>query len=127
MPAETREKRRVAARTRYERYYSTDRRRQTLLSDYGLSEEEYQKMLNQQKGLCAICNEPEIRTRNGKTQTLHIDHNHITGEVRALLCSACNVAIGYFREDPQILLAAVEYLRRFTPSTHSQPFPATAH
>ena len=47
---------------------------------YGISEEEYRNMILSQNNLCAICNEPSIKT-------LHIDHSHETGKVRGLLCN----------------------------------------
>jgi hypothetical protein len=70
---------------------------------YGLTEEEYKDMILSQNNVCAICNKPSDKT-------LHIDHNHITGEVRGLLCSKCNSAIGLFKEDLVALNRAIEYL-----------------
>ena len=74
---------------------------------YGLSLEAYQELLAQQGGVCAICGSPP-----GK-RALAVDHDHVTGEVRALLCTRCNVGIGGFRDDPQLLVAAIAYLERF--------------
>ena len=54
--------------------------------------------------ICGICgSEP-----NGKD--LHIDHDHATGAFRGLLCHSCNVGIGHFKEDPEVLDAAKRYL-----------------
>jgi hypothetical protein len=71
--------------------------------EYGLTEEEYNNMVLSQNNMCAICNKPSDRT-------LHIDHDHITGKVRGLLCSNCNLGIGLLQEDLIILDRAIEYL-----------------
>jgi len=70
---------------------------------YGLNEEEYNNMILSQNNLCAICNK-------SSSKTLHIDHDHITGKVRGLLCSSCNTGIGMLQEDTVILNKAIEYL-----------------
>lgn len=58
----------------------------------------------------AICKREETkRHRNGTLWSLSVDHDHDTGAVRALLCSACNVGLSNFREDTESLTAAVEY------------------
>lgn len=61
-------------------------------------------MVTQQNGCCAICGNP--------TPALEIDHNHTTGDVRELLCGLCNRGLGNFKDDPERLLKAVEYVRR---------------
>jgi hypothetical protein len=71
--------------------------------EYGLTEEEYNNMVLSQNNMCSICNKPSDRT-------LHIDHNHVTGRVRGLLCSNCNLGIGLLQEDLIILNRAIEYL-----------------
>lgn len=71
------------------------------LKKYGLSHDQYEKMLQAQDGKCAICREP------GK---LVVDHHHETDVVRALLCSPCNTAIGLFKEDTERMQAAIRYL-----------------
>ena len=69
---------------------------------YGLSIEDYNKMLLLQKNKCAICQSEFIKTP-------HVDHCHDTGKVRGLLCKVCNVSLGGFNK-PQILKSAIEYL-----------------
>ncbi len=64
---------------------------------YGLSPEEYDAMPKE----CAIC---------GTTERLVVDHNHTTGEVRGVLCHKHNIGLGFFNDDPTLLLRAVDYL-----------------
>jgi recombination endonuclease VII len=55
---------------------------------YGLSKEDYERMLDEQGGVCAICGSAPDKQR------LSVDHNHGTGKVRGLLCHKCNLALG---------------------------------
>lgn len=83
-----------------------------LLADYGISLDEFNKILVDQGGTCAICHQPETRkTVQGNVRDLSVDHDHINGIVRGLLCSACNMALGYFQDDPGRLQAAINYLQ----------------
>jgi hypothetical protein len=77
------------------------------LAKHGLTIEEYNELLVKQNGVCAICHEAEI-----SRQRLSVDHDHLTGKVRALLCIRCNCLLGYARDSIQLLLAAVDYLKR---------------
>lgn len=70
---------------------------------YGISNEDYASMLEAQGAVCAICEQPQERK-------LFVDHCHDTGTVRGLLCHSCNVGLGWFRDDPKRLVAAVAYL-----------------
>jgi hypothetical protein len=79
--------------------------------DYGIDKNEYDRMLEKQEGLCAICRIAESLTFNEKVVLLSVDHCHATGKVRGLLCRACNMAIGALRDDPKILDRAANYLR----------------
>lgn len=72
---------------------------------YGLTLEAYEQMLASQGGGCAICHGPPKSKRG-----FHVDHDHKTGKVRAILCGGCNVGIGYFYENPKLLIAASKYL-----------------
>ena len=76
---------------------------------YGISLEEYHRMLVIQDGKCAICGNSSPHNRR-----LGIDHNHVTGRVRELLCVSCNAALGGFRDNPALLRAALEYLAKHT-------------
>lgn len=84
------------------------KRRHYLLSAYGLSLDEYEAMLKQQNGLCAICKLPDPES---KYDRLCVDHDHETGRVRALLCNHCNRAIGLMKDCPDRLSLAAEYIR----------------
>ena len=66
-------------------------------------------MLEEQGGVCAICGGDE----NGRT--LAVDHDHQTGQIRGLLCSKCNVAIGYLSDSLEILKNAFAYLEKHKP------------
>jgi hypothetical protein len=83
-----------------------------LVSKYGMSMDEYEALLAKQKGVCAICSNPETRARKGKVYRLHIDHDHQTGRIRALLCHHCNAGLGHFRDDVETMAKALAYLRK---------------
>ena len=76
------------------------------LKKYGITEIEYSTMVIKQDGRCAICS-ISIEGRN-----CHLDHNHINGEIRGLLCDKCNQGIGCLRGDEGItlLINAINYL-----------------
>jgi hypothetical protein len=94
-----------------------DRRAAKLLEkQYGLSVERYEQMLVDQKGLCAICSAPPTEGRR-----LYVDHSHVTGEVRALLCTQCNTGLGMLGDDPDRLMAAAAYLLQFTDVLAGRP------
>lgn len=85
-----------------------------LRSLYGISAEEYDRMLAAQRGVCAICAGPCTTGRR-----LAVDHCHRTGIVRGLLCAMCNTAIGKMRDDPDLLRAAALYLEKH--ACHQSP------
>jgi len=80
-----------------------------LKATYGISRDVYLEMFNKQNGCCAICNKHQINFK----RRLHVDHNHITGKIRALLCNLCNSMIGTSQEDPEILTNAIKYLEKY--------------
>ncbi len=81
-----------------------------LRKNFGIDLTEYRRMLLAQGGVCAICKQPEMAQRNGRAKWLAVDHDHVTGAVRGLLCSNCNPMIGYGKDDPARLRAGAEYL-----------------
>src|ERR1700682_3605555 len=82
-------------RERPRAWHQTERGREhmrnaRLRSRYGITLEDYEAMLAAQDGRCAICRQPPKKNR------LHVDHDHMTGEVRGLLCGPCNRGLSYF-------------------------------
>lgn len=106
---EAHEKKKAADRRDYEKHHAERRAAavaQRLWSRYGITLEQYNEMWERQNGRCAICN----RLGGGtNTDTLDVDHNHETGEVRGLLCRKCNMKLGYI-EDREWFEAALKYL-----------------
>ncbi len=80
---------------------------------FGISVEDYAGMLKKQKGVCAICGQPETMIRRGRVVQLSIDHCHDSGMIRGLLCNNCNKAIGCVHEDVEILQKAISYLKKY--------------
>jgi len=74
---------------------------------YGITNHEYDLMLAAQGGCCAICH---TASPGGRGNRFHVDHSHITGKLRGLLCGKCNVAIGYMQDDPAVLRQAAAYV-----------------
>jgi Recombination endonuclease VII len=93
------------ARARYHahKHESTSPARKGQLKRYGISPAEYDALLAKQGGACAIC-------RKRSKGRLCVDHCHVTGMVRGLLCNECNSALGYLKDDQASLVAALAYL-----------------
>jgi hypothetical protein len=75
-----------------------------LKREYGITLEQYNQLIKQQNGVCAICGKSET----GKA--LSIDHDHNTGKIRGLLCQAHNRALGMFHDNLEELKSAIKYL-----------------
>ncbi len=67
------------------------------------------QMLALQGWRCAICG---VNFRSLSRKARHIDHSHVTGRARSVLCASCNTGLGMFRDDPAILRSAARYLDR---------------
>lgn len=74
---------------------------------FGISLEDYDLKLEEQKGVCAICGG---LCKSGKR--LAVDHDHKTGNIRDLLCGNCNGGLGKFQDNPELLIKAADYLRK---------------
>lgn len=85
-----------------------------LKTTYGMTVDEYDFMLKQQGGVCAICEKPETaRHQGGKIRRLGVDHCHSTGRVRKLLCIHCNLLLGYIEKSRAPLRSVLAYLAEF--------------
>lgn len=94
--------------------FRINQRNYRLKSYYGLTNEKYNDILKNQGGLCAICKcqEKEINPKTKEIQNLVVDHCHKTLKVRGLLCTACNKAIGGFKDNTQTIRNAINYLEQ---------------
>jgi hypothetical protein len=81
-----------------------------LASVFGLTGEDYAKMLKKQKGTCAICDQVN---KSGKR--LAVDHDHASGQIRGLLCTNCNSIVGKVYDSQAFVDRLIKYLR-----VHSQ-------
>ena len=89
----------------------TENRTYVLQRKYGIDLEFYRYLLEKQNGVCALCGKPETTIRHGKIIGLAVDHDHVTGKVRGLLCRKCNVSLGFFGDDIERLEKAIAYLK----------------
>lgn len=93
-----------------------------LRTSYGITLAQYELMLGIQRGVCAICGQPEglLGGRRGTaTLSLAVDHDHATGQVRGLLCSSCNQGLGMFKHKASLLEAALRYVTSKKPDNQS--------
>jgi hypothetical protein len=95
----------------YKKYYEAHKsefrkraRKTHLKLRFGISPRDYDEIFDRQGGLCAICKEKSLKR-------LSVDHNHLTGEVRGLLCASCNFGLGFFKDNPESLKNAISYLK----------------
>jgi hypothetical protein len=77
---------------------------------HGLEIDTYEAMFEDQNHKCFICGKEETRKLRGKVMRLCIDHNHLTGKIRSLLCHDCNSGLGKFYDSPDLLTKAAIYL-----------------
>jgi len=111
MPLKER-RRRNAERTRRLYAESPEYRRQQknnkLMKTYGITIEQYEYWSQAFDGVCHICENPCPSGR-----MLAVDHEHDSKLVRGLLCINCNKGIGNFKDNPELLVKAIEYLNNF--------------
>lgn len=96
----------------YRREYQSRPERKRAMRDlyyrrtFGISADEFDELLEEQGGGCAICGKPPDRAGG-----MHLDHDHETGVIRGILCQPCNHAVGLFQDNPDLLEKAARYLR----------------
>ena len=101
----------VARSKEYHRVHREQRiktmRKYSLKSVYGLTLDDFNRMFEDQNGCCKLCGKHQSELK----KSLHIDHNHVTGEVRGLLCSDCNLLLGRVEESPVRIIKMLGYLK----------------
>jgi hypothetical protein len=100
-----------AYRREYRKGRKAEDRDAHLRRTFGITQADYEELLAQQGGGCVICG------RRPTKVSLHVDHDHETGEIRGLLCVGCNNALGQFHDDPMLLERAADYV-----SADQRPF-----
>lgn len=95
----------------YRQRWGTGRYRQdhNLRILHGITLAQFEEQLEAQGGVCFLCGRPPAKT-SAQTSRLHVDHNHETEQRRALLCHNCNLGLGNFQDDPDLLRRAAIYL-----------------
>lgn len=78
-----------------------------LKSKFNMTPDDYFEMLGSQHGVCAICYKSDGNRR------LAVDHDHSSGEIRGLLCRNCNVGLGHFKDDTEIMTRAILYIEGY--------------
>lgn len=104
---ETREKGRARCR-KWNSANQRNHKKRTLKFRYGITIVQYEGMVSAQEDKCAICGDG--REQRKYRVDLVLDHDHVTGKLRGLLCDHCNKAIGFLKDDTGRLRAAAEYL-----------------
>ncbi len=107
---ENKEKRRLYS----QKVYTTDYRWAIHIKvKFNMTPGDYKNMLNTQNNKCAVCGETAMsqESAHGAKGKLDIDHCHKTGQVRGLLCKRCNKGLGAFKDAPELLEAALNYIR----------------
>lgn len=84
------------------------KRKYELMKEYGITPMEYDDMLEEQEFRCAICS-TDVPGHKGMFM---VDHDHETGVVRGLLCNTCNSGLGMFKDNTDLMLKAIDYLKR---------------
>lgn len=95
--------RNIASTKAYTRAHPA-KRRQRSLSMYGMTLGDYDARVSKQNGTCAICGDRPVN------RPLFVDHDHVTGKIRGLLCLTCNSGLGHFRDSTDRLQKAISYL-----------------
>lgn len=96
-----------ASLTKEQRYLQN--RKTKLKRAYGITHDDYLGMLEEQNYKCACCG---VDNKDSGIKGLVVDHNHTTGAIRELLCSACNTALGLLKEDIDIINNLLKYIRK---------------
>ena len=97
----------------YDVKHPDSRKQSNLKIKYGITLEKYNRLFEDQGGVCAVCGFPETVFYKGTLRSLAVDHNHQTHKVRGLLCRGCNIALGHLKENPVVIKSLLEYINKY--------------
>lgn len=86
--------------------------RKRFFMSLGITHDDYNRMFFEQQGRCWICSAESATHKTSPEKRLVIDHDHLDGTVRGLLCQKCNKALGLFNDDLSLVVKAVHYLTK---------------
>ncbi len=89
--------------------YSKEHREWMVQKKYGITQQDYLRMLNEQDNKCLICS-TSLSSGSGVKDKPHIDHNHTTGAVRGILCGACNLLVGRVENNAELIQKCSAYI-----------------
>jgi hypothetical protein len=81
-----------------------------LKAAHNINLSDFNEMLEGQNGVCMICKKPETAKPRGRLLSLSVDHCHETNIIRGLLCGNCNQGLGRFKDSPELMRKAAEYI-----------------
>lgn len=96
-------------RKRRKRLGYSSSRSEFLMYEHGITIEQFQKIVEEQEHTCPICKRLFI---NMSPKNIHVDHDHVTGKIRGVLCVKCNRGIGFLGDNVEIIKNAILYLQR---------------
>ena len=88
------------------KYHTKGKKRHdsVLREKYGIGLHQYEVLFEEQGGCCYLC-------KSNQDRNLAVDHDHNTGNVRRLLCGPCNQALGLFKDNPEVMMRAAQYVQ----------------
>lgn len=98
----------------HDKCHSKNHAERRMLREFGLTPDVHRETLKNQNNRCAICKKKETVKLFGKVKALHVDHCHRTNGFRGLLCSECNMGLGKFKDNPDLLRIAAAYLEAYS-------------
>jgi hypothetical protein len=110
----------VPRRSAHTRKKTAEQRKNTkLLNTYGITHEQFKVMQDNCENRCQACGCDPLSKRNHGSSTLSIDHCHVSGQVRGLLCKNCNMALGLLANSPEIALSLSAYMQKWVSAATS--------
>jgi hypothetical protein len=110
-PERAAEGRKRYSKQRWAKLTKAEKREERLKKDYGLTFVDLDRMFVEQNGLCEIC-KTEISLIDNSLKAC-VDHNHVTKQIRGLLCGNCNWGLGHIKESREIAISMIKYIDKY--------------